>query len=299
MDNVHERDECDEVEGRRLLTAAFETVPVSEALAGELVRRVRRQDKTRRRVRTLVPAGAVAALGGAAAAAVTLTATVAGAPSAFAAVTAAAAKTSAASFTFTLSQVDPVFSKGKIPAMSGAFDPSNVTGAESCGGGSPVKVIFAGGHMYIGGTKVGQGKPWAETPLAPAATNGATIASGFSGDQPLDPSALLGLLKSSTSVINEGPTSGPGWTGTKYAFTVPLPKKDDITITGTVDVDSQGRVRRLATIATLAPRPPALPHGAIETEDVTFGGFGAKVSVAVPPASQVHNLGKQYVVVVC
>ena len=60
MDNVHELDGCDEAEGQRLLTAAFETVPVGEAPAAELLRGVRRHDKTRRRVRTLVPAGAVA-----------------------------------------------------------------------------------------------------------------------------------------------------------------------------------------------------------------------------------------------
>jgi hypothetical protein len=65
----------------------------------------RRQRSRRWRLRVLVPAGSVAALGGAAALVVTLTATVADAPSALAAVT-AAAKTSAQSFRVTSSRTE-------------------------------------------------------------------------------------------------------------------------------------------------------------------------------------------------
>ena len=70
MEHIQELDASTEAEGRRLLAAAFETVQAGQVLAGdgpagaELLRRVRQRTSRRRRVRALVPAGAVAALGG-------------------------------------------------------------------------------------------------------------------------------------------------------------------------------------------------------------------------------------------
>jgi hypothetical protein len=294
-----------EAEGRRLLAAAFESMPADSVPAGngpggaELLRRVRRRTARQRRARTLVPAGAVAALGGAVALAVTLTATVADAPSALAAVTTAAAKTSAESFSFTeeISQTSVV---GKITGVS---DPRHTLGEEIAGG--KVQVRFVGGIMYsrVGaGSPLSHGKPWVESLTPPLQSTGTAAAAGwitqgFSLDQPIDPNALLGLLKSAASVQAEGAASGPGWTGTKYAITVAAPKGATIggTTNGTVYVDNQGRVRRLVT--TLTWQDPGSSSPQHLTSDVTLGGFGVRVSVTPPPASQVYNLGKAYIVV--
>jgi DNA-directed RNA polymerase specialized sigma24 family protein len=251
----------------------------------------------------LVRSGAVAALGGAAALGVTLTATVADAPSALAAVTAAAAKTSAQSFAVT-----QVFSSASEDGKqlswlsTGVFDPRHRLGKEIVGG---VQIRFVGGTMYseVGASSpLSHGKPWVESPTPPLQSTGTAAATGwitqgFSLNQPVDPSALLGLLKSAASVQAEGAASGPGWTGTKYAITAEPPKGATIggTTTGTVYVDNQGRVRRLVT--TLTWQLPGSSTRQHLTTDVTLGGFGVRVSVAPPPASQVYNLGKLYIVV--
>jgi hypothetical protein len=300
MDDIQDLDAVAQAEGRRLLTMAFETGPAGDGLAGaEVLRRVRRRTSRRRRVRTLVPAGAVAALGGAAALGVTLTATVASAPSAFAAVTAAAAKTSAESFsvtwTGTLVNSPPSGAHTRIGTQTttGVFDPRDGLGEMTTttnwsGNGSvnrSMQVRFVGGHEYMKGPAPTHGKPWEEVQLPPGGhVWSREIAVGYSSNGPIDPGALLGLLKSAGSVQAEGPASGPGWTGTKYAFTVRLPKDIGAMASGTVYVDNQGRVRRLVTTVTSQP-----PIGDTETDDMTFGGFGVQVSVTAPPASQVFN----------
>jgi hypothetical protein len=106
------------------------------------------------------------------------------------------------------------------------------------------------------------------------------------------------MLKSAASVQAGGPASGPGWTGTKYVYTERL--KDAVTgetVSGTVYVDNQGRVRRMVTNDTY---PSGFTDGkatatATDTFDVTFGDFGVRVSVTAPPASQVYDLGNRYV----
>ena len=284
MDNVHERDECDEVEGRRLLTAAFEPVPVGEAPAGALLRQVRRRDKTRRRVRTLVPAGAVAALGGAAAVAVTLTATVAAAPSAFAAVTAAAAKTSAESFHVTVRQTVAGSSADGISSVqvAGDFDPSRGVGDETASSGPVSAVLYLGKESYArvsGADPLGHGKPWVESPNI---------------GLPWGPAGILAQLEQdgTGTVTDEGPASGPGWTGTKYAFTIRAGKNGPVAVSGSLDVDTQGLVRDLVQTTTLQPVPGE--PGVTFTDDVTFSDFGVSVPIpAAPPASQVYNYGKQ------
>jgi hypothetical protein len=282
MDNVHELDGCDEAEGQRLLTAAFETAPTGEAPAAELLRRVRRHDKTRRRARTLVPAGAVAALGGAAAVAVTLTATVAAAPSAFAAVSAAAAKTSAESFHVTVRQTVAGSSAGGISSgrVAGDFDPSRGVGDEAASSGPVSAVLYLGNESYArvsGADPLGHGKPWVES---------VSLGLGY------DPGTFLAQLEKAGTVTDEGPASGPGWTGTKYAFTIRAGKNGPVAVSGSLDVDTQGLVRDLVQTTTLQPVPGE--PGVTFTDDVTFSDFGVSVPIpAAPPASQVYNYGKQ------
>jgi hypothetical protein len=79
-----------------------------------------------------------------------------------------------------------------------------------------------------------------------------------------------------------GPASGPGWAGSQYTFTVSLtlpgPLHTPVSISGTVDVDQQGRVRQLDAVESIM--------GTQQNDAITFGNFGLPVSVSAPPASQ-------------
>jgi hypothetical protein len=111
---------------------------------------------------------------------------------------------------------------------------------------------------------------------------------GFVTDQPVTPAELSGVLRSAGTVRETGPASGPDWTGTRYAFTARFPGARE-SVSGTVDIDQHGRVRRLMTITTQGM------HGGVTTDrDLTFGNFGAPVQVTVPPASQVGYTSKPY-----
>lgn len=322
MEHVQEIDGRAEAEGRLLLATAFETAMAGDGLAGsamagaELLRQVRRRT-TRRRTRALVPAGVVAALGGAAAVAVALTATVASAPSAFAAVTAAAAKTSTESFRVTMSITTMTDSATGSSVnryrVTGEADPSHGVGEETVASKDlltgPLQLRFIGQNIYIdvqspvlsqapastpGGSPTykvptrGAGvssKPWSGAALYPRLTGKQLIVSpGFDSQQAVDPGALIALLRSAGTVTKEGPASGPGWTGTRYGFTVATSGRVS-SATGTVYVDRQGQVRRLMTTTTLQTGGG---YHDTSTEDVSFSDFGAPVSVTAPPASQVN-----------
>jgi hypothetical protein len=309
MEDAQDLDPSAEAAGRRLLTAAFDSTGADAAVPGDLLRRVRRQTSQRRRVRTLVPVGAVAALGGAAALVAT-TLTVAGAPSALAAVTAAAAKTSAQSFqvTETQSQTSTLGSAddGSPTRMSGVFDLGRGLGEEDMDGSASVRIV--GEHIYVASSGLGftrvlaHGKTWVEglVPSSLALGGSTDLSQGFDGDEPINPGSLLGLLKSAASVTAEGAAAGAGWTGTKYAVTeqVPSGEKAPIIVHGTAFVDSQGRVRRLMTAQTrVIWSSEGVKGSATDHYDVTFGEFGVPVSVTAPPASQVYNLGQGHVFV--
>jgi hypothetical protein len=324
MDHFQEIDGRAEADARWLLATAFETAPAGHlagdgvaADGAELLRRVRRRTTVRRRTRALAPAGAVAALAGAAAVAVTLTATVASAPSAFAAVTAAAAKTSTESFRVTMNITTTTESvTGSSVAryrVAGESDPSHGVGEETVSSKDqltgPLQLRFIGQDIYIdvqspvfsqvpaskpGGSstdKVPAGsaglspKPWSGAALWPRLTARQLIVSpGFDSQQAVDPGALIALLRSAGTVTKQGPASGPGWTGTKYGFTVATSGRVS-SVSGTVYVDSQGQVRRLLTTAILQIGGG---YHDTSTEDVTFSDFGVPVSVTAPPASQVN-----------
>ena len=300
MEHVQEIDSHAEAEGRWLLATAFETSAPGHGLpdGAELLRRVRQRTTVRRRTRALVPAGAVAALAGAAAVGVTLTATVASAPSAFAAVTAAAAKTSGESFHVTMS----------IRATAGAVNGSSSTRYRVSGGaapsrgvseetvtspdiiGGPLRLVFTGQDVYINAQapnvsgKPGlSSKPWSETRIFPRLTARQLLTSpGFHNQQVLDPGALLGLLRSAGTVSREGPASGPGWHGTKYGVT--LATSGGSSVTGAVYVDSRGQVRRLLLTDIV---PLGGGYDSTASEDISFTDFGDPVTVTPPPASQV------------
>jgi hypothetical protein len=305
MEDVHTEETC---QARRLLATAFETMPADPAMAGDGLLRAVHRRYARRRTRALVSAGGAAMAAGTAAA-VLLSVTVAGAPPALAAVTSALSRATAESFRMNLivTQHNTVPGPLAIPSplyITGQLDLKRNLGKETLSNGW--RTLIVGKEAYtelpppqakIAGTG---GKPWTEEPLSdtepPYGSAGAQLAWDFNSDRPFNPQALLALLKSGAKVRNEGFVSGPGWTGTRYRFTVSHP---DGTrglvdrITCTVDVDSQGQIRSLAqTTVFVASGKPGTAGKMIYTADFTFSDFGIRFSVTPPPASQIdHNLG--------
>lgn len=296
-----------EAEGRRLLAAAFETVPVRPGLAPDLVAaaglhgsaspasdvvvQVRKRAAGRRRRRLLVPAGAVALAAAVAGGVTTGVLTDGGpaSPSALQAVTAALVKTSAQSFTFEETS-GPVLPDGSVPRLrldrSGEFNPVNGTGDQQVfmAKGHSVQYRLIGKYMYVRTGTLTDGRPWERWLSGGGYMSAAGIAKG-GGFAPINPADLLTQLKGVSRVGKEGPVSGPGWAGTSYGFTVNLTKAfAGMTMSGTVSVDASGRVRKLATVTRVHTS-----RGEVTSTDITtFSGFGIRVSVTAPPASQVY-----------
>ncbi len=258
------------------------------------------------RMRALVSAGAVAVVAGGTVLATTLTATVATAPSAYAAVTAAAGKTWTESFRVSMNVTATERSVQGTTRLdwriTGESDPSHGASEETILSKAalskePLEIRFIGQNVYVkvhaptiskapGSSAAQSSKLWAEAAIWPRLTAKQLIVTpDFGSQEAVDPGALLALLKSAGTVTDEGPASGPGWTGTKYGFTVAA-SGGVSSATGTVYVDSQGEVRRLLTIITLQTGGG---YHSTSTEDISFSDFGAPVSVTAPPASQVSR----------
>jgi hypothetical protein len=288
-------DDITDSRARELLAAAYDTVPAS----GELLAGVRRRHARRQmRVRSALATGTAALIAGGVLSAFAVT----GAPSALAAVTNAVTKTAAESFRVRLAVTVRNGSPGSPTPSSpfrvaGAFAPARHVGEETMSNGWQMRYLGGIGYLRLLPRQAEAlgGKPWLEERVVPSGLQASGLAWDYNSDQIIDPSALLRLLDSAAQIRDEGFASGPGWTGTKYAFTVRNPADIVQSITGTVDVDSDGQLRRLIQIVTFTPDSgPAM----VTTLDFTFGDFGAPMSVVAPPASQVGHgrviLGVQY-----
>lgn len=86
-----------------------------------------------------------------------------------------------------------------------------------------------------------------------------------------DPFGLLSDLLSAGQVREIGPASGPGWSGTRYAYTLGYQHTPGYQH-GTVVVDQLGRVRMISMFI-------ANPSGGTWGETVTFSDFGVVVHV--------------------
>jgi hypothetical protein len=285
---------------RRLFAAAVEDIPP----AIDLLRGVRARSRARTvRVRALVSAGTAAV----AAAATAITLLAAQAPSALAQVTQAAARTAGQSYRIssssTLVSAPGAGAAGQpLLTASGEFDPVRGVGEVTSADG--IGVRYLGGWMYLplisafraayDGTHtvaVPAGKSWLRLRVPPPPGSGPADATVFLltglgstevNLEQFDPQDLLALLESATGVREVGPASGPGWTGTAYAFSASLQLGGTLHLflstSGTVDVDQQGRVRQLDATETTGKT--------VEKVQMTFGDFGVRVSVSAPPASQ-------------
>jgi hypothetical protein len=253
----------------------------------------------RRRVRVLAAAGTVAAVAAAGVTAALLTASASHAPSALAAVTSAVVKTSAVGYSFSLEMTVRFAGRGiRSDVVTGAFGPRLKLGAETLSTHTAqahpatAQIRFIGKYVYTWvspGSGLGSpGKPWNKALVPPPGPGVLPLGEsyGFSTEQPVSPAELLGVLRSAATVRDEGSASGRGWAGTRYAFTAHLGARESVS--GTVYIDQQGRVRRLVTATTQGVN---LTTG----RDLTFGDFGAPVRVTPPPASQVkYTSGRPY-----
>jgi hypothetical protein len=292
MDDVHT-----ETEARRLLAAAVDTIPAGADLLGGMRRRRARH---RRRAQAAVAASSAAAVAAGALAAVTAT----GAPSALAAVASAATKTASESYRVSMISTESGKPKGSWKSAgpvraTGEFDPARQIGEEISSTGG--RYLYIGGYvvywMAPGGKGI-HGKPWVMYHTVPASAISPRFLLGLpiggSLNVTVSPQDLLTLLKSVSTVRDEGPASGPGWTGTRYSFSMTVNKSGPYQIVrGTVDVDQQGRVRRLVATSVFRGGFSLIPGIDSVTNDITFSDFGLRVSVTAPPASQVlkENIG--------
>jgi hypothetical protein len=268
---------------RALLVEATGGGPPETDLLGGVRRRVARR-RARRRVlaaslATLCTAGAIAV-----AALLVPVGTVT--PSAQARVAAAAGRTSTEGYRVRIdySAGDQGGAKaGRWSVTEGVFDPASRTGRLR----DPregLEIRFVGGMVYmeLPATLRSRGKRWLaqehrlEVHLdAPALARLAKLAWQ-------DPQRELARLRSAASVRELGPVAGDGWSGRRYAFELPAGK--DVTasrVTGTVDVDQAGRVRRLEVV----------PQGTGAVRVVmAFRDYGARERVQAPPRYQVVPL---------
>jgi hypothetical protein len=250
-----------------------------------------------RRMRLLVAAGAVTAVAAAGVTAVLVTQPASGGRSALAAVTSAVARSSTESYSFSLeSTVRFAGREINSDVVTGAFDPRHELGAEllTVRGlrSAKARIRFVGKYVYTwlargSGLKT-IGKPWDKATVPSSAADVLPVGDryGFSSARPVSPAELLVILRSAATVRDDGPASGPGWTGTRYAFKARLSAR--YSVSGTAYVDQQGQVRRLVTTTTQGMKLTM-------SRDLTFGAFGTPVSVTAPPASQVtYTSGKPY-----
>jgi hypothetical protein len=275
-------------------------LPSGTAEQGSPVRRHPR----RRGMRMLAAAGAAAVV----LAAGVMTALHVGsaaAPSPLSAVTSALARTSAQSYAFSLNSTVQFAGKDlNSDVVSGAFDPGHHLGTElltahSAGRTTLAQVRFIGADLYTWASpRSGFGKPWDKS-LSAAAEDVMPPGDlyGFISDQPVSPDKLAVVLRSAGAAVHDaGAVSGPGWAGIKYTFTARIYEGRE-SVSGAVDVDEQGRVRRLMTITTdtAIPRYATKATGPTTDRDITFGDFGTPVRASVPPASQVkYTSGAPY-----
>jgi hypothetical protein len=271
--------------GRRLFTVATQDIPPGIDLGRDVRVRSRRRMV---RTRVVLSAGLAAMI----AAATVITLSAVRAPSALAQVTQAATRMAGQSYrvtsTRTLVRAPGAPTADKRPVtIIGKFDPARSLGEETVDGGTQIR--YVGSYIYIpvfGAFRRTHPK-WVKLHVPPrssTALTGSDVASlgGITGVQPFNPQDLLALLTPADHVREVGPASGPGWHGSAYTFTVtvrtPVQPHQLLSLSGTVDVDQQGRVRRLDAVESV--------EDTVTKVQMTFGDFGIGVSVSAPPAGE-------------
>jgi hypothetical protein len=275
---------------RALLVVATGDGPPESDLLEEVRRRVRRQ-RLRRRV--LVPSLATLTTASviAVAALVASVVTGTGTPSAQARVAAAAGRTAAAGYRVrivTTSSDKALASSSATRISEGVFDPAQRTGRLLLQG-QGLEIRFVGDMVYTelpAGARAG-GKRWVahKRSFDPEVAMPAFVQLTKLAWQ--DPQQALARLRSAAAVHQQGRVGGDGWSGRRYSFQLTDDKevKPGTRVTGTVDVDQAGRVRRLEVtdrLTTNAGRTARTLRTVMEFRD-----YGAHETVSAPPTQQV------------
>ena len=267
-----------EAEARHLLAAATEDMPPGiDLLDGFVV--ARRRDRARRTRRGAVLSAGIAA---AAASVTAVTLTIGSAPPALATVTSAMTRTLAQSYHLTEQVSWYPIGNGRIRLPShdhytctSEADPVRHLQASSCSNGLGYREV--GGYTYTFIPDVRSdpadyhGRHWERIPTARLGIGSLPCIDCFTT---ATPQQMLAEIKKAEKVTVAGPASGPGWTGTRYAFSRGA-------LSGTVNVDQQGRVRALALTIWF--------RSEVMTGVLTFSDFGAPVTVTPPPADQIFS----------
>ncbi len=271
-----------ETKAHRLLAAGTEDMPPELDLLDGFAA-ARRRDRSRRTRRGVALVAGIAA---AAASVTAVTLTTGSVPSAPPAPSASSARgTVIGALTRTLTQSyhrsehDSYYSNvnGQITnphhyTCTTEADPVRHLLAISCSGLNTSNVRQVGGYTYYGAGNHWQRIPTSSVKPLPAGS----VVNGFSAAAPQQ---MPAELKEAAEITAAGPASGPGWTGTRYAFSGTFQKTTNLS--GTVTVDQQGRTRALV-LTTREPGAGAL----VMTQALTFSDFGAPVTVTPPPADQ-------------
>lgn len=269
-----------ETEARRLLAVATTDMPPGiDLLEGFAAARQRDRARRTRRIAVLSAGTAMAA---ALVTALTLT-TTGSAPSARAAITSALTRTLTQSYHLTEQGSSYFISNGRVThgpryTCTSVADPVRHLEATSCPTGAMTRTVGRYRYDYYADR---HGKHWARIPAACPGQ-----AAPIGGFTTATPQQMLAEIKKAAKVTVAGPVSGPGWTGTRYAFskTTPAAKKK-LKLRGTVDVDKQGRARAL--VLTIRLTGATFASGL--TQFLTFSDFGAPVTVIPPPADQTFS----------
>jgi hypothetical protein len=254
----------------------------------DLLPKVRRQ---LRRRRVLVPSLATLATAGVAAAVALAVPAVTGAPPARASarelVAAAVTRTAQDGYRVRLTSTKSTASGTSSGTVEGAFDPARRTGRLDLGEG--LEVRYVGGMVYrelpveqASREGIPEGIRWIAGPNG-GKPEGVSELASF-GDRALqDPRQTLDQVRAAGDVREQGPVAGDGWSGVRYAFTM---TDRYWRVTGSIDVDGDGRVRRLALTSRSTDRANGLAgtvQGVLEFRD-----FGPQEPVTAPPAGEVQ-----------
>jgi hypothetical protein len=282
--------DADQAAVRALLAVAAADGPPTTNLLDEVGRGVRRR-RVRRRV--LVPSLASLTAASLLAVAALVASVLTGAPPAQARVAAAAGRTASESFAVRIVTTKSAGPGGPVGSETseGFFDPARRTGRLLVGS-PPVEVRFVGETVYfeLPERSPSGARRWAvERRTADLASMPLFVQLTKLTWQ--DPQEALARLRSAAAVRDHGRAAGDGWSGRRYAFELPDDHKAKLgaAVTGSVEVDQAGRVRRLEVAEALGAGPGGAAGATVRTV-MEFRDFGVRETVSAPPASAIdHN----------
>jgi hypothetical protein len=272
---------------RALLATASEDQPPTTDLLGKVRPRPRRR-------RALVPSLAAVGAAGVLAVVAVATSTVTTTPPASAQERVAAAVTRTAQDGYRIRAVTDGTKGGRYETSltEGVYDPVGravrmVVVAPDKG---HVTLHHLDGRVYVqlpaDGRQPGvpEGARWFLRSTGDRDDVGISELADFGRQALLSPQQALEWARSASDIRDAGPVSGDGWTGTRFAFTL---TDRHWRVTGSVDVDGDGRVRRLEFRSTSTDTA----HGVAGTLHwvLTFWDFGIRERVTLPPDSQVYR----------